>query len=114
MIMIVTVTRGRGSIIPENLWTSYVNGPLDDEEDDDGEPVEDVVDCGGGEGAAELGAVADLRDGDDGVGHRGPDVGPHHHRDGRPEGERQADNVLDVVSRTTDHFGQLTTDQFND
>ena len=56
---------------------------LDDEEDDDGEPVEDVVDGGGGEGAAELGPVADLRDGDDGVGHRGPDVGAHHHRNGR-------------------------------
>ena len=56
---------------------------LDDEEDDDGEPVEDVVDGGGGEGAAELGPVADLRDGDDGVGHRGPDVGAHHHRYGR-------------------------------
>ena len=77
---------------------------LEDEEDDDGEPVEDVVDGGGGEGAAELCAVADLRDGDDGVGHRGPDVGAHHHRYCRSERDKQ-----------TTFLTQLTTsDQFND
>ena len=70
---------------------------LDDEEDDDGEPVEDVVDDGAGEGAAELGPVAHLRDGHDRVRHGGPDVGAHHHRNSR--------SARDIVIRRSGLLG---------
>ena len=50
------------------------------EEDDDGQPVEHVVHGGGGEGAPELVSVADLSEGHNRVGHRRADVGAHDDR----------------------------------
>ena len=58
---------------------------LDDHGDDDGAPVEHVVDGGGGEGPAEVLAVAGLGHRHDRVRHRRPDVGPEDHGHGLVE-----------------------------
>lgn len=58
------------------------SGDLQRQQDDDSEPVEHVVDGGCGEGPSELAAVGGLAQGHHRVGHRRPDVGPHHDRDG--------------------------------
>ncbi len=56
--------------------------PFEGEEGEDGEPVEDVVNEGGLEGAAELAANSEVAKGDEDAGDGGADVGAHDHVDG--------------------------------
>ena len=68
-----------GSMVREQCLTcSY----LYDEEDDDSEPVEHVVNCGSRKSAPKFVPIADLGEGDDGVGHRSANVGSHNDRNG--------------------------------
>ena len=63
-----------------NQSTRLTSDDFDDEQRDDGQPVEHVVHGGGGEGAPELISVADLSEGHNRVGHRRADVGAHDDR----------------------------------
>ena len=55
---------------------------FDDEEGDDSQPIEHIVDGGGGEGPSEFVTIAHLRQGNDRIGHRSADVGPQNNRNG--------------------------------
>jgi len=57
-------------------------GCLEDQENDDRQPVEHVVDGGAGESQSELLPIVDLGHCHQSVGHGGADVGAHDYRDG--------------------------------
>ena len=60
---------------------------FDDKKNYHRQPVEAVVDGSSGEGPLILFLVGDVGEGDQGAGHAGPNVGPHHHGNGDLDGD---------------------------
>ena len=67
----------------EGMWEVSTCEYFERQENDDGEPVEHVVDGGGGERSLELVAISRLRHRHDRVGQRRADVHSHDDRDRR-------------------------------
>ena len=75
-------------VLFKEAYFKISRGHFQGQEDQDGQPVEHVVDGGCGEGPLEVVPVANLAHRHKRVGHGGTDVGSHYHRDGLAVGFR--------------------------